>query len=120
VVASPKHDRRQRRDFTTEYKERIVREIDACSVRGQVGALRCGLQLSAACQSSTTWCSADRTNQSCAARRIRVEEVGEGRLAFYPSLGRPRMSIVALVVMESARRSRRYGLRCEVAMSAPA
>ena len=39
VVASPKHDRRQRRDFTTEYKERIVREIEACSVRGQVGAL---------------------------------------------------------------------------------
>jgi transposase-like protein len=39
VVASPKHDRRQRRDFTDEYKERILRELDACSERGQVGAL---------------------------------------------------------------------------------
>ena len=39
VVASPEHDRRQRRRFTTEYKERILREIDACTERGQVGAL---------------------------------------------------------------------------------
>ena len=39
VVASPKHDRRQRRNFTDEYKERILRELDACSARGQVGAL---------------------------------------------------------------------------------
>lgn len=39
VVASPKHDRRQRRDFTDESKERILCELDACSERGQVGAL---------------------------------------------------------------------------------
>ncbi len=39
VVASPKHDRRHRRNFTTEYKERILREIDACTARGQIGEL---------------------------------------------------------------------------------
>jgi transposase len=39
VVASPEHDRRHRRNFTTEYKERILRELDACTERGQVGAL---------------------------------------------------------------------------------
>ena len=39
VVASPKHDRRQRRNFTTDYKERILREVDACSERGAIGAI---------------------------------------------------------------------------------
>ena len=39
VVASPEHDRRQRRDFTTEFKERILREVDACSERGAIGAI---------------------------------------------------------------------------------
>lgn len=39
VVASPEHDRRQRRNFTTEYKERILREVDACSGRGAIGAI---------------------------------------------------------------------------------
>ena len=39
VVASPKHDRRQRRNFTTEYRERILREADACTERGALGAL---------------------------------------------------------------------------------
>jgi transposase len=39
VVAAPKHDRRQRRNFTTEYRERILREADACTERGAVGAL---------------------------------------------------------------------------------
>ena len=39
VVASPEHDRRQRRNFTTEYKERILREADACSERGAIGAI---------------------------------------------------------------------------------
>jgi transposase len=38
-VAAPKHDRRQRRNFTTEYKERILREADACTERGALGAL---------------------------------------------------------------------------------
>ena len=39
VVASPEHDRRHRRNFKTDYKERILREIDACTERGQIGAL---------------------------------------------------------------------------------
>ena len=39
VVAAPKHDRRQRRNFTTEYRERILREVDACTERGALGAL---------------------------------------------------------------------------------
>jgi transposase-like protein len=38
-VAAPKHDRRQRRNFTTEYKERILREADACTERGALGEL---------------------------------------------------------------------------------
>ena len=39
VVASPQHDKRQRRRFTTAEKERILREIDACTERGQLGEL---------------------------------------------------------------------------------
>lgn len=39
VVAAPKHNRRQRRNFTTEYKERILREADACTERGALGEL---------------------------------------------------------------------------------
>ena len=39
VVASPRHDRRQRRRFSTADKERILREADACSERGQLGEL---------------------------------------------------------------------------------
>lgn len=39
VVAAPKHDRRQRRKFTTEYREQILREADACTERGALGEL---------------------------------------------------------------------------------
>lgn len=39
VVASSEHDRRQRRRFSTEYKERILREADACTDRGALGEL---------------------------------------------------------------------------------
>jgi transposase len=39
VVASSEHDRRQRRRFSAEYKERILREADACSERGSLGEL---------------------------------------------------------------------------------
>ena len=39
VVASPQHDRRQRRRFRAEDKARILREADACTERGQLGAL---------------------------------------------------------------------------------
>jgi transposase-like protein len=39
VVASPEHDRRQRRRFTPEERERILREADACTERGELGKL---------------------------------------------------------------------------------
>jgi len=39
VVASPEHDRRQRRRFSAEDKERILREADACTKRGELGEL---------------------------------------------------------------------------------
>lgn len=39
VVASREHDRRQRRRFSAEYKERILREADACDGRGAIGEL---------------------------------------------------------------------------------
>ena len=39
VVASSEHDRRQRRRFSAEYKERILREADACAERGALGEL---------------------------------------------------------------------------------
>lgn len=39
VVASPEHDRRQRRVFKPEERERILREADACTERGELGAL---------------------------------------------------------------------------------
>jgi transposase len=39
VVASPEHDRRHRRNFTPEYKTRILHEIDAFTERGQIGEL---------------------------------------------------------------------------------
>jgi transposase-like protein len=39
VVASSEHDRRQRRRFSAEYKERILREADACTERGALGEL---------------------------------------------------------------------------------
>jgi transposase-like protein len=39
VVASPEHDRKRRRGFSAEYKERILREADACSERGALGEL---------------------------------------------------------------------------------
>lgn len=39
IVADPANDRRQRRRFTKEEKLRIVREADACTERGEVGAL---------------------------------------------------------------------------------
>lgn len=39
VVAAPKHDRRQRRRFTPQEKQRILREADACTARGELGEL---------------------------------------------------------------------------------
>lgn len=39
VVASPEHDRRQRRRFSAEDKQRILNEADACTKRGQLGEL---------------------------------------------------------------------------------
>lgn len=39
VVAASEHDRRQRRRFSAEYKERILREADACDGRGAIGEL---------------------------------------------------------------------------------
>jgi transposase len=39
VVAASQNDRRQRRNFTPEYKERILREADACTERGALGTL---------------------------------------------------------------------------------
>jgi transposase len=39
VVASPEHDRRQRRRFTPDERERILREADACTKRGELGTL---------------------------------------------------------------------------------
>jgi transposase len=39
VVASPHNDRRHRRRYSAEYKERILAEADACTDRGQLGAL---------------------------------------------------------------------------------
>jgi transposase len=39
VVALPEHDRRQRRRFTPEERERILREADGCTERGQLGEL---------------------------------------------------------------------------------
>ncbi len=39
VVASPRRDRRQRRRFSAEEKERILAEADACTERGELGAL---------------------------------------------------------------------------------
>jgi transposase-like protein len=39
IVALPEHDRRQRRKFTPEERERILREADACTKRGELGAL---------------------------------------------------------------------------------
>lgn len=39
VMAAPEHDRRQRRRFTPEERERILREADACAERGELGKL---------------------------------------------------------------------------------
>lgn len=39
VVASPDNDRRQRRRFKAEDKERILAEADACTKRGELGEL---------------------------------------------------------------------------------
>jgi transposase len=39
VVARPENDRRQRRKFSDEAKERILIEADACTARGQLGEL---------------------------------------------------------------------------------
>ena len=39
VIASPEHDRRQRRRFNPADKERILREADGCTERGQLGEL---------------------------------------------------------------------------------
>ena len=39
VVANPENDRRQRRSFSVQDKERILAEADACTERGQLGEL---------------------------------------------------------------------------------
>ena len=39
VVANPEHDRRLRRRFSAEDKQRILTEADACGERGQLAAL---------------------------------------------------------------------------------
>ena len=39
VVAKPENDRRQRRSFSAQDKERILAEADACTERGQLGEL---------------------------------------------------------------------------------
>jgi len=39
VVARPENDRRQRRKFSEDEKERILAEADACTERGQLGQL---------------------------------------------------------------------------------
>jgi len=39
VVASAEHDRRQRRRFTPQERERLLREADQCTERGQLGEL---------------------------------------------------------------------------------
>lgn len=39
VVASPDNDRRQRRRFSAEEKERILKDADACTERGELGEL---------------------------------------------------------------------------------
>lgn len=39
VVAKPENDRRQRRRFSVEEKERILTEADACTERGELGQL---------------------------------------------------------------------------------
>jgi transposase len=39
VVASAEHDRRQRRRFTPQERERLLREADRCTERGQLGEL---------------------------------------------------------------------------------
>jgi transposase len=39
VVAAAEHDRRQRRRFSPEDRERILREADACTERGELGKL---------------------------------------------------------------------------------
>lgn len=39
MVAKPENDRRQRRKFSDNEKERILAEADACTERGQLGEL---------------------------------------------------------------------------------
>lgn len=39
VVAKPQNDRRQRRKFSDEEKERILAEADVCTERGELGKL---------------------------------------------------------------------------------
>ena len=39
VVALAEHDRRQRRRFSAKDRERILREADACTKPGEIGAL---------------------------------------------------------------------------------
>jgi transposase-like protein len=39
VVAAPEHDRRQRRRFSPEERERILHGADACNQRGELGKL---------------------------------------------------------------------------------
>ena len=39
VVAAAEHDRRQRRRFTPDERERSLREADACTERGELGKL---------------------------------------------------------------------------------
>ncbi len=39
IIASPQHDRRQRRRFSAADKERILLEADDCTQRGEIGEL---------------------------------------------------------------------------------
>ena len=39
IIASPQHDRRQRRRFSAADKERILLEADGCTQRGEIGEL---------------------------------------------------------------------------------
>ncbi|RMF57075.1 MAG: hypothetical protein D6746_11590, partial [Bacteroidetes bacterium] len=39
VIAAAENDRRQRRRFSAEEKERILREADACTERGELAQL---------------------------------------------------------------------------------
>jgi hypothetical protein len=45
VVPNPDHDRRLRRCFTAEDKQRILQAAEACTERGELAALGCRQRL---------------------------------------------------------------------------